>query len=522
MTMKLVNHFANLDCSATTAICMRSLASTLFMLRLLKNNTSADQGKITIMSSLKYLKLLSLTSLSLGLLPAIALHPTLVQSTPAATQPRSSKSNRLLDDRVKGIMERQHIPGMAVVVIKNGQVQELKGYGVTDITTKQPVSSDTKFAIGSITKPFTAMAIMMLVEEGKVDLDKPVSQYLSDLPTQWAPLTLRQLLSHTSGISEEGSWRKFKQPKDLLKMAKPELDFPTGESWSYSNSGFVLAGLVLERVSGQTYGDFLRDRIFTPLGMKQTQAKLASVPNLATGYIWNDRLNKIDLTDEYDSAAYSAGNIISTASDMAKWVQALDPGKFLNAASYRQLWTDTALKNGRSTGYGLGWEVGSFNGHPFTQHGGNVGGYSSGLYRYPNDQLDVIVLSNNGNVIGELVASAIAGVYDPTISLVGFNAQTGPNPAFTQRFLALLQGNDKALPFAPEFQLQRKNNRGKFLSKWMKGFRKVESLEFLHVEAKNGDRTYYYRTSLKGKLVYAFATVTTQGQIASYGAVDQP
>jgi CubicO group peptidase (beta-lactamase class C family) len=235
-------------------------------------------------SFLKRLPLNIFAIVSLGILPAIALPPTPAQSTPAATQPRSSKSTQLLDDRVKGIMERQHIPGMAVVVIKNEQVQELKGYGVTDITTKQPVSPDTQFAIGSITKPFTAMAIMMLVEEGKVDLDKPISQYLSDLPTQWAPLTLRQLLSHTSGISEEGSWRKVKQPKDLLKMAKPELDFLTGESWSYSNSGFVLAGLVLEQVSGQPYGDFLRDRIFTPLGMKQTQAKFASVSNLATGY----------------------------------------------------------------------------------------------------------------------------------------------------------------------------------------------------------------------------------------------
>jgi D-alanyl-D-alanine carboxypeptidase len=472
-------------------------------------------------SFLKRLPLNIFAIVSLGILPAIALPPTPAQSTPAATQPRSSKSTQLLDDRVKGIMERQHIPGMAVVVIKNGQVRELKGYGVTDITTKQPVSPDTKFVIGSNTKPFTAMAIMMLMEEGKVDLDKPISQYLADLPSQWKLLTLRQLLSHTAGISEDGYWRKRKQPKDLIKFVKPELDFAPGESWGYSNSGFTLAGLVIEQVSGQTYGDFLRDRIFTPLGMKQTQAKLGSVPSLATGYAWNDRLDKIDLTDEYDPAAYSAGNIISTASDMAKWVQALNQGKLLNAASYRQLWTDTALKNGRSTGYGLGWEVGSFNGHPFTQHGGNVGGYSSGLYRYPNDQLDVIVLSNNVTVIGELVTSAIAGVYDPTISLVGFNAQTDPNPAFTQHFLALLQGNDKALPFAPEFQLQRKNNRGKFLSKWIKAFRKVESLEFLHVEAKNSDRTYYYGTSLKGKPIYAVGTVTDREQIVSYVAVDQ-
>jgi D-alanyl-D-alanine carboxypeptidase len=473
-------------------------------------------------SFLKRLPLNIFAIVSLGILPAIALPPTPAQSTPAATQPRSSKSTQLLDDRVKGIMERQHIPGMAVVVIKNGQVRELKGYGVTDITTKQPVSPDTKFVIGSNTKPFTAMAIMMLMEEGKVDLDKPISQYLADLPSQWKLLTLRQLLSHTAGISEDGYWRKRKQPKDLIKFVKPELDFAPGESWGYSNSGFTLAGLVIEQVSGQTYGDFLRDRIFTPLGMQQTQAKLESVSNLATGYEWkNDRLGKLELKG--DQMSLGSGNIISTATDMARWVQALDQGKLLSAAGYLQLWKSATLKNGRSTGYGLGWFVDKFNGHLLIQHGGNGYGYSSGLNRYPNDQLDVVILANNIDVDGEKVAGSIASVYEPTVSIVGISPKPDPNPAFTQRFLALLQGNDKILPFAPELQLQRKTNRGgKSFQKYMKDFRKIESLEFLHEETKNGDRTYYYRTSLKGKPIYAGITITAQKQVASYGVASPP
>jgi CubicO group peptidase (beta-lactamase class C family) len=159
----------------------------------------------------KLVQFISLTSLSLLSLPAIAapvVTPVVVPQSPTQSAP-ASPTTKLLDDRVKGIMERQRIPGMAVVVIKNGQVQELKGYGVADITTKQPVTPDTKFAIGSTTKPFTAMAIMMLVEEGKVNLDAPVSQYLTDLPAQWQPLTIRQLLSHTAGLYEDYDWRKI-------------------------------------------------------------------------------------------------------------------------------------------------------------------------------------------------------------------------------------------------------------------------------------------------------------------------
>jgi D-alanyl-D-alanine carboxypeptidase len=475
------------------------------------------------MSLSKFILLTSLASLIVGLLPTVAIPRTSIQLNPTVAHAQSHKPDlrQLLDDRVKGIMERQHIPGMAVVVIKDGQVQELKGYGVTDITTKKPVSPDTNFVIGSNTKPFTAMAIMMLVEDGKVNLDKPISQYLADLPPQWKLLTLRQLLNHTSGISEDGYWRKRKQPKDLIKLVKPELDFTPGETWMYSNSGFTLAGLAIEQVSGQPYGDFLRDRIFKPLGMQQTQAKLEPLPNLATGYEWkNDRLNKLELKG--DQMSLGAGNIISTASDMAKWVQALDQGKLLSASGYQQLWTSATLQNGRTTGYGLGWFVDNFNGHSLIQHGGNGYGYSSGLNRYPKDQLDVIILANNIDVDGERVAGSIASIYEPTVSIVGVSPKPDPNPAFTQRFLALLQGNDKILPLAPELQLQRRTLRGKSTEKYMKDFRKIETLEFLLEETKNGDRVFYYRTSLKGKPVYAVITITAQQQVASYGAVSLP
>jgi D-alanyl-D-alanine carboxypeptidase len=474
------------------------------------------------MPSWKYVPLISLVSFSFLLHPAIAIPPTPVPTATTIGKRLYPELRQLSNDRIRGIMERQHIPGMAVVIIKDGIVQELKGYGVTDVTTKQLVGPDTQFAIGSITKPFTAMAIMMLVEEGKVNLDKPVSHYLSDLPPKWQLLTLRQLLSHTAGLSEDYSGGEIQQPQDFIKATKSDLDFSPGEAWSYSNTGFVLAGLVIEKVSKQTYGDFLRDRIFTPLGMKQTQVKPESAPNLATGYRGEGHLDKVGETEaSFAQLIYSAGNIISTASDMAKWMQALDQGKLLSPSSYQQLWTDTKLNNGHDTGQGLGWFVGSFNGHPFTQHGGNVPGYSSGLYRYPSDRLNVIALTNKSDISGQMLTNSIAGVYEPTLSLVELTAKPDPNPELTQRFLSLFQGNDKILPFTSELQLYLKTQRGKFLRSYMKPFRKIEALKFLHQEVKDSHITYVYRSSLKGKSIFAFVTVTTNGEVHNYGAVEE-
>ncbi len=284
-----------------------------------------------------------------------------------------------------------------------------------------------------------------------------------------------------------------------------------------------MAGLVIEQVSAQSYRDFMQERIFSPLGMEQTQAQLAPVPNLATGYEGKGKnLQKMDLDRE--QSVYAAGNIISTASDMVKWLQALNQGQLLSQSSYEQLWTSSILNNGRTTGYGLGWFVDSFNGHPYTEHSGNVRGYSSGLYRYPNERLDVVILTNNSNinVSGALIANFIAGVYQPSVSLVGLNSQPDPHPLFTQSFLSFLQGDKQNIALAPEFQLQLQTKRGKFLKKYMKAFRHIDKLEFLHEEINNGDRSYYYQTTLEGNLIYVFVKITEKQQVASYAAVNSP
>ncbi len=461
------------------------------------------------MRSWKSLSLISLLTFSISL-PA--------QATPTI-QPRSlhAELRPTLDDRIKGIMQRQNIPGMAVVVIKDGLVLEMRGYGLADRQTQTTVGANTRFPIGSVSKQFTATAVMLLVEDGKLDLDQPISQYLSDLPATWKPLTVRQLLNHTSGISEENAWKADKAEK-ILKYGNTKLDFPSGEAWSYSNTGYIVTGSIIEKVSGQSYRDFMHDRIFAPLGMTNTQAELSQVPNLAMGLIGN-RTESSDFSQWQWAGA--AGNIISTATDMAKWVQALDQGKLLKPTSYQQLWAAAKLKNGRSEPYGLGWGIGNFNGHRSTTHGGAVAGYASGLARYPDDRIDIIVLTNNVQAVGSQIASTIATVYEPSISIKSLTPKPDPDPALTKRFLALLQGDKTSLPFAPEFQAVRQTARAKYLDDLTKGYHGVKALTFLHEEIENGDRHRYYQTANPDK-PYAYIGLTAQQQVLYYGAFGLP
>jgi CubicO group peptidase (beta-lactamase class C family) len=457
---------------------------------------------------------------SLTLVSLLAFSPGLTaQASPTVIAPRSlyPELRPALDDRIQGIMQRGNIPGMAVVVIKDGLVLEMKGYGYADRQNQIRVSANTRFGIGSVSKQFTATAVMLLVEDGKLDLDASIRQYLTDLPPTWQPLTLRQLLNHTSGISEENA-RKAQNTKDIIKVGNPKLDFPPGTAWSYSNTGYIVAGLIIEKASGQSYRDFMHDRIFAPLGMTNTQAALTPVPNLAVGLTGNG-------TESSDFSQWqwagAAGNIISTATDMAKWVKALDAGKLLKPSSYQQLWAAAKLNNGRSEPYGLGWGIGNFNGHANTSHSGNVAGYSSGLIRYPNDRLNVVVLMNNVNLTGSTIAGRIASVYDPSISIKSVTPQPDPDPALTKRFLALLQGDKTSLPFAPEFQAVRQTARAKYLDDLTKGDRGIKTLTFLREEIRNGDRLLYYKTDRPDK-PYAYIGLTAQQQVLGYGAFNLP
>jgi CubicO group peptidase (beta-lactamase class C family) len=245
-----------------------------------------------------------------------------------------------VDDYVRAQMRERHIPGAAIAVVRNGRVVKTEGYGLANVELNVPATKETVFEIGSVTKQMTAAAIMLLVEEGRVNLDAPVGKYLPSAPEAWNNVTVRHLLTHTSGIkSYTGIASGFELTKRLKRdefvkaIGAYPLEFAPGARWNYSNSGYNLLGFIIESVTGASYWDFMRTRIFNRLGMSATTDRDPKfiVPNRATGYEWQDnRLvgRDYDLTD-----VFAAGAVVSTVVDLAKWDAAWRSNTFLKKES---------------------------------------------------------------------------------------------------------------------------------------------------------------------------------------------
>ena len=275
----------------------------------------------------------AISSLSVGCARRPAPCSCSVTSTRTSPALASEQADEV-DDYLKSEMTKRHIPGVSVAVIRDGKVILASSYGQANVELSVPVTPDSVFKLASVTKPFTATAIMMLVEEGKISLDGRLAEYLPNLPSQWANVTVRQALSHTSGLADylkaprwswQSSWREDLTPNEFIKFASeaPPV-FAPGEGISYSNTGFYLLGMVIEKVSGKPYGQFLAERIFKPLQMTATRRDTLTetVPNRVNGYVFGGgTLRNAEYTSE--TWAYSEGGIISTAADLGKWDAAL-------------------------------------------------------------------------------------------------------------------------------------------------------------------------------------------------------
>lgn len=328
-----------------------------------------------------------------------------------------SAQTSAVDEFINAEMAKQKIPGVAVAVVRDGQPVKVKGYGFANLEHKVAVKPETIFQSGSVGKQFTAMAVMMLVEEGRIRLDAPISTYLGQVPPAWRRVTVRHLLTHTGGLTdypENFDYRRDYTEDELLTRAKKiPLDFAPGEKWSYSNLGYVVLGIIIRKVTGKFYGDFLRERIFKPLEM--TTARVISeediVENRAAGYrlvkgaVKNQEWVSPSLNTTADGALYMS------ALDMIKWDAALADGKLISKAGYDALWTPVKLNNGRTYPYGFGWDVERVDGRLRTQHGGAWQGFKSFIARYPDDKLTVIVFANLVDADPEILAHGVAEIF---------------------------------------------------------------------------------------------------------------
>ncbi|CAF1232717.1 unnamed protein product [Rotaria sp. Silwood1] len=298
--------------------------------------------------------------------------------------------------------ETHKIPGISLAVLQRGKIIFGKGYGYSNIEHKVPVKLETIFQSGSIGKQFTAMAIMILVEKEVIDLDDKIQKYFTDAPIEWNNITIRHLLTHTSGMagySADFNLHFDYTNDDIYRLIqKSPLTFQPGEQWAYSNFGYVMLGFLIDRVTNQFYGDFLRENVFNPLGMNTAQIinETEIVPNRASGYIL---VNGEIKNHEWVSPIFNTladGSLYLNIYDMAKWDEALYTNQLLKMkTSFDAMWSPVKLNNNTTYPYGFGWWLlEAINGMRILEHGGSWQGFRSMIVRVPENEITVVLFTN--------------------------------------------------------------------------------------------------------------------------------
>ncbi len=332
-----------------------------------------------------------------------------------------------VDEYVRAEMKRQKVPGLSLAVVHGGKVVKALGYGLANVEHGVPARRETVYQSGSVGKMFTAAAVMLLVQDGKLKLDDPIGKHLGGAPASWKAVTVRHLLNHTAGVKEYTRSLDLRVDYSEGQLLKKAFEFPIefapGTKWKYSNTGYAVLGILASRVAGRFYGDFLKERLFTPLGMKTARiiSEADIIPHRAAGY----RLVKGELKNqEWVSPTFNStgdGSLYLTVDDLVRWDAGLDEKKVLTAKSLQEIWTPAKTADGKSTGYGFGWAVDEVNGHRRHSHGGAWQGFTTYFARYPDDRLTVIVLTNlapgrQGSNPGKIAAEVVAR-YVPALAV---------------------------------------------------------------------------------------------------------
>ena len=322
------------------------------------------------------------------------------------------------DDFITAELQRQRIPGLSLVVIKNGAIVKTGAYGVANIALKKPTASETVYKIASVSKQFIATGVMLLAQDGRLRVEDFIEKYLDGTPAAWKPITIRHLLTHTAGLVREApgfSPSKIQSDADVVKSAYGvPLKFAPGEKWDYSNVGYFALAEIITRIAGKPWPDFLAERVFKPSGMNSTfpTNTRASVPNRATGYTDNDALRP---ADDW-LALRPSGAFLSTVLDMARWDAMLDTDRILTASTRREMWTPVTLRGGTTHPYGFGWQIDAVNGRKRVHHSGGMTGFRANFSRFLDDRLTIVVLMNLDDVDIDAIVHGLARIHLPASS----------------------------------------------------------------------------------------------------------
>lgn len=306
-----------------------------------------------------------------------------------------------VEAHIEAHMERHKIPGLSVAILRQGTLVHAEGYGLANIEHQARATVDTIYQTASAGKQFTAALILLLAERGILRVDDRIAPHFDTAPAAWNNITVRHLLTHTSGISDEGFGElnlrlDYTDSELVTAIASAPIAFEPGTAWSYSNSGYILLGILIARITGRFYAELLREWIFTPLEM--TTARVISeediIPNRAAGYRLDGGLLR---NQEYVSPTLNRtadGGLYVTILDLAKWDRELRTGTLLSQASREAMWSAVTLTNGATYPYGFGWSIGSSPRGRMVEHDGEWQGFSTHLARYLDDGLSIMILSN--------------------------------------------------------------------------------------------------------------------------------
>jgi CubicO group peptidase (beta-lactamase class C family) len=361
-----------------------------------------------------------------SVLPLLCL---LISAVPARSQVSASQIDALFAS-----LKSATAPGAAVLVVHRGRVAFRRGYGVTDLRTLHKINEHTDFRLASFTKQFTAAAIMLLARDGKLSYDDPLTHFFPEFPAYGNSITVRNLLNHTSGFVDYEDLLSKQYPKTpeekipqihdagVLKLLEQQtsVKFPAGTKWEYSNSGYAVLAMIVEKVSGKPFGQFLQERIFTPLKMKNTLAYEKGkneVPRRAYGHTRKD--NSWHETDQSStSAVLGDGGIYSSLDDLAKWDRALRLHTLLSEAEMQPALTPVKPTDGPAkspegaiVSYGFGWFLDPYQGHRRMSHNGDTIGFLTTIQRFPDDQLTIIILADRTDINPEALALKVADLY---------------------------------------------------------------------------------------------------------------
>jgi CubicO group peptidase (beta-lactamase class C family) len=454
--------------------------------------------------------------------PAIAQEAAAVPQAQVFAKLGDTEAARRIEAAIAQVVARPETAGLSVAVARGDRIIFERGAGFADIDSKRPADAATEFRIGSVTKQFTAAAIMKLVEQGKLALDDPLAKYVSDFDTGGRTVTIRQMLNHASGIPN------YTNP-DFIKIAgKPDLtredvlklvsgkpfDFEPGTGWRYSNTNYFLLGLIVEKLSGQSYAAFLQREFFDPLGLKRTRYDDGTpVSDSAQGYAYNPADGRLRKADPLNMVGpFAAGALASTAGDLLRWQIALTNGRAVNAASFQQMMGSTVKTGQGDAGYGFGLVVDRVGGLRRVWHNGGINGFNSVLTWWPDLGLRTAVISNSEGLpsdqVEQLIVAALTS--DAPLPAARTTAQPGTEAAVRKLIAGIAAGSPDYSAMTPALaELTRQQ-----LPAMQKGFEQIGALQSVTFKGVDLNGVDQYLVQFANGALLVSLSLDPQGKVA--------